>query len=136
MHKEVLILTLTAVDFVSAFKLNSSSSFCLEGSKNSVMEVVGTFGIYLFLAGLVVWILWRYFKTDRLGFLPGPKGIPVFGNTFQRQRFKARLIFHHWAKQYGGVYRLRLPVGDMVVVSDYKYIRECLVNKGGEFADE
>ncbi len=25
-------------------------------------------------------------------------------------------------------------MGDMVVVSDYKYIRECLVNKGGDFA--
>ncbi len=98
------------------------------------MELVGTFGTYLCLAGLLVWILWRYVNRDRLGFLPGPKGIPVFGNTFQIDGLKARLSFHQWAKQYGGVYRLRVPAGDMVVVSDYKHIRECLVNKGGDFA--
>ncbi len=98
------------------------------------MEIIGTFGTYLCLAGLLLWILWRYISRDRLGFLPGPKGIPVFGNTFQIDSIKSRLNFHQWAKQYGGVYRLKLPIGDIVVVSDYKYIRECLVNKGGEFA--
>ena len=98
------------------------------------MDVIGTCGTYLCLAGLLIWLFLRYTSIDKLEYLPGPKGIPVFGNTFQIDSLKARLSFHQWAKQYGGVYRLKLPFGDMVVVSDYKYIHECLVNRGGEFA--
>ncbi len=103
-----------------------------ETIKNRARELiacVGTFvTLYLCLASLFVWILWHNISRHRLGFLPGPKGIPVFGNTFQVDGIKSRLSFHQWAKQYGGVYRLRVPAGDMVVVSDYKHIRECLVN--------
>ncbi len=98
------------------------------------MELIEAFCAYLCLGGLLVWISWRYISRDRLGYIPGPRGIPLFGNTFQIDKLKMRLSFHQWAKQYGGVYRLRLPVGDMVVISDYRYIRECLVNKGRDFA--
>ncbi len=111
------------------------------------MELVGTFGTYMCLAALTVRILWRYNRSsDRLGYLPGPRGIPVFGNTFQldsqivwwksdrQMEIQLKLDFHQWAKQYGSMYRLRLPVGDMVVVSDYRHMRECLINKGGDFA--
>ncbi len=120
---------------LSASGFNFTCGLFFERNKNRAMELVGTFGTYLCFAAIAVWILWRYnMPRDRLGYLPGPRGIPMFGNTFQMDSLKVRLNFHQWAKQYGGVYRLRLPVGDMVVISDYRHMRECLINTGGNFA--
>ncbi len=44
-----------------------------------------------------------------------------------------RLSLQHWAKTYGGVYKLKLPIGDTVVVSDYQHIHKVLVEDGKAF---
>ena len=51
--------------------------------------------------------------------LPGPKGIPIFGNALQikPQRFHQQL--EQWARTYGSTYRLRLGRDTVVVTGDH-----------------
>ncbi|CAN6231615.1 unnamed protein product [Urochloa humidicola] len=64
---------------------------------------------------------------------PGPAAVPVFGNWLQvgndlNHRFLARL-----SARYGAVFRLRLGVRDLVVVSDPRLASEVLHIQGVEF---
>ena len=58
--------------------------------------------------------------------LPGPKGIPIFGNAFQIETTRAHLIFEAWARQYGPYYKLKLGPRNIVVVSDHKAVAAAL----------
>ena len=64
---------------------------------------------------------------------PGPAAVPVFGNWLQvgndlNHRFLARL-----SARYGPVFRLRLGVRNLVVVSDPRLAAEVLHTQGVEF---
>ncbi|CAL5022101.1 unnamed protein product [Urochloa decumbens] len=64
---------------------------------------------------------------------PGPAAVPVFGNWLQvgndlNHRFLARL-----SARYGAVFRLRLGVRNLVVVSDPRLASEVLHTQGVEF---
>jgi trans-cinnamate 4-monooxygenase len=64
---------------------------------------------------------------------PGPPAVPVFGNWLQvgndlNHRFLARL-----SARYGPVFRLRLGVRNLVVVSDPRLATEVLHTQGVEF---
>ncbi|KAF8689621.1 hypothetical protein HU200_041735 [Digitaria exilis] len=64
---------------------------------------------------------------------PGPPAVPVFGNWLQvgndlNHRFLARL-----SARYGPVFRLRLGVRNLVVVSDPRLASEVLHTQGVEF---
>ncbi len=74
------------------------------------------------------------FAPDRLEHLPGPKAIPLLGNLLDIERDKLRITLHRWAKQFGGVIRVRLALGDVVVVSRYEHIHRILVGNGNTFA--
>jgi cytochrome P450 len=58
--------------------------------------------------------------------LPGPQGIPFFGNAFQVKPLRAHLIFEKWARQYGPFYKLKLGPRNIVVVSDHKAVAAAL----------
>ncbi len=90
--------------------------------------------IFCLATFLIFRTLKRIFLPDRLGHLPGPKGLPLLGNLLDIERDKFRISLHRWAKQYGGVYRVRLAMGDVVVVSDYDNIHRVLVGDGHAFA--
>ena len=81
-----------------------------------------------------LWALKKIFAPDRLSHLSGPKGVPLLGSLLHIERDKLRITLHRWAKQYGGVYRVRLPIGDVVVVSSYEHIHRVLVGNGNAFA--
>ncbi len=82
----------------------------------------------------MVWILRKTFAKDKLGHLPGPKGLPLFGNTLELEKGRMRITFQKWARQYGGVYRVRLGIEDAIVVSHFKYIQHILLTDGKVFA--
>ena len=48
-------------------------------------------------------------KRDKSGrkyvFPPGPKGLPIIGNTWDLPAFGASALTKKWAKQYGEMYR-------------------------------
>ncbi len=56
--------------------------------------------------------------TRRLADLPGPKGIPVFGNALQIEEKRLHLQLEGWAAQYGRLYYLRLGPRPVIVVAD------------------
>ena len=58
--------------------------------------------------------------------LPGPAGIPVFGNAFQIKPERAHLIFENWARRYGPFYRLKIGPRRIVVVSDHEAVAMAL----------
>ena len=54
--------------------------------------------------------------------LPGPKGVPLFGNALQ---FKPELLHQQleaWAREYGPFYKMRLGPRRLMVVADHKVI--------------
>ncbi|VAI78555.1 unnamed protein product [Triticum turgidum subsp. durum] len=72
-------------------------------------------------------------KRGGPGAPPGPAAVPVFGNWLQvgndlNHRFLARL-----SARYGPVFRLRLGVRNLVVVSDPRLATEVLHTQGVEF---
>jgi len=52
--------------------------------------------------------------------LPGPQGIPLFGNAFQIKPAKMHLQFEAWARQFGPFFQLRLGARRIIVVADHK----------------
>ncbi|KPK05544.1 MAG: hypothetical protein AMJ64_11400 [Betaproteobacteria bacterium SG8_39] len=58
--------------------------------------------------------------------LPGPGGVPYFGNVLQFRPARMHLQLEDWARRYGTPYRLRLIGRDMLVVADSTLIGEAL----------
>jgi cytochrome P450 len=58
--------------------------------------------------------------------LPGPGGMPYFGNLLQLRPARMHLQLEDWARRYGTPYRLRLIGRDMLVVADAPTIAELL----------
>ena len=56
--------------------------------------------------------------TRRLRDLPGPRGVPLFGNALQIQAERIHLQLEGWAARYGRLYRLRLGTRSILVVTD------------------
>ncbi len=66
--------------------------------------------------------------------LPGPKGIPVFGNALQIKSHQMHQQLEAWARQYGPYYRLRLGSRRIVVVADHKAIGTLLRDRPEGFS--
>jgi cytochrome P450 len=54
--------------------------------------------------------------------LPGPKGIPFFGNGLQVKTHELHLQLEAWARQFGPFYQVRLGPRRIMVVADHKAI--------------
>jgi cytochrome P450 len=72
--------------------------------------------------------------TRSVDALPGPKGIPLFGNALQIKSEQMHLQLEAWARQYGPFYKLRLGPRRLVVVSDHKAIGTLLRDRPEGFA--
>ena len=72
---------------------------------------------------------------EPLSHIPSHPGIPVLGNTLQIEPTKPRLTFHKWARQYGGVYRVRMIPAGEIVISSWDLIQEILVTNGSSYSD-
>ena len=65
--------------------------------------------LYIIVACFSFYLFYRTFLTpDPLPTVPGPKGIPMFGNALQISGKKPYLLMADWAKKYGGVYKLNI----------------------------
>jgi len=72
--------------------------------------------------------------TRSVDALPGPKGIPLFGNALQIKSDQMHLQLEAWARQYGPFYKLRLGPRRLIVVSDHKVIGTLLRDRPEGFA--
>lgn len=55
--------------------------------------------------------------------LPGPRGLPLFGNALQIKSHQMHLQLEAWARQFGPYYQLRLGPRRIMVVADHKASR-------------
>lgn len=51
--------------------------------------------------------------------LPGPRGVPVFGNAFQVNRAQIHQDMERWAREYGPLFKVKLLRATMLVVADH-----------------
>ncbi len=58
--------------------------------------------------------------------LPGPKGLPVFGNIFQLDLQKLHSILESWSDSYGKVYTFKIANKTVVAISDSALIQNIL----------
>ncbi len=56
----------------------------------------------------------------RIQNLPGPRGIPFFGNALQVSVSRIHLDLEQWARQYGPLYKLKLANRRVLVVADHE----------------
>ncbi len=66
--------------------------------------------------------------------LPGPKGIPFFGNSFQIQISRLHLQMEAWAKEFGPFYTLKLGGRKILVVSDHQAVGKLLRDRPDGFS--
>ena len=56
----------------------------------------------------------------RIEDLPGPRGIPFFGNALQVSVSRIHLDMEQWTRQYGPLFKLRLAKRQVLVVADHE----------------
>ena len=65
--------------------------------------------------------------------LPGPKGLPFFGNAFQLDKDRLHQQFEGWATEYGTSYRARVASRRILVLSDHKVVASVLRDRPERF---
>ncbi|KAK5126661.1 hypothetical protein LTR85_009595 [Meristemomyces frigidus] len=66
---------------------------------------------------------------------PGPPTVPVLGNLHQIPKKGAHFQFTAWAKQYGGIYTLKLGTGTAVVITDRRLVKELVDKKSSKYSE-
>ena len=61
--------------------------------------------------------------------LPGPKGWPIFGNTFQVKRSRIHQGVEAWARQYGPLFQIKLGKRRLLVVADHEMLAAVMKNR-------
>ena len=69
----------------------------------------------------------------RLAELPGPRGIPVLGNSLQVKLPSIHLDLERWARQYGPLFHIQLGSRHMLVVTDHAVIASLLRERPDSF---
>ena len=54
--------------------------------------------------------------------LPGPKGVPFFGNAFQLDKDRLHQQLEGWAREFGPSFRVRIANRRMLILSDHKVV--------------
>ncbi len=72
---------------------------------------------------------WQHFQH-----IPGPKEMWLLGNALHINPVMFHGQLNDWSKQFGHIYKLRLPDGYMIVVSGYDEIVDMLHNTGLDLA--
>ncbi|MCA9701747.1 MAG: cytochrome P450, partial [Myxococcales bacterium] len=62
----------------------------------------------------------------RIAELPGPRGLPVVGNSLQIPLQRLHLRFEDWVDEFGPIYRVGVGPRPAVVIADHLLIRDAL----------
>ncbi|KZT40803.1 cytochrome P450 [Sistotremastrum suecicum HHB10207 ss-3] len=86
---------------------------------------------------LILWaiIRWRR-RTAGSTFraLPGPKGLPVFGNVHQIPAKNSWFKFKEWSLIYGDLFHLKIFGNNVVVITSYKIAQDLLLKRGAIYS--
>ena len=86
----------------------------------------------LLVAGLAYIILFIGSRDKRLP--PRPPTLPILGNIHQIPKKGAHFQFTKWAKQYGGIYTLKLGTGTAAVITSRRLVKELIDKKSGIYS--
>jgi cytochrome P450 len=88
--------------------------------------------IVLFLC--ITILLWKLvFPSSKLA-IPGPRPLPLLGNTLQLDLARPYVTTAQWTKKYGDIFKLYLGPVEVVAVSGTELLHEMCITKGKEFA--
>ena len=65
--------------------------------------------------------------------LPGPRGVPVFGNALQIKPSQMHLQLEQWCRDFGPIFKLRLGQRRVVVVGDHAVVAAILRDRPDGF---
>ena len=71
--------------------------------------------------------------TLRLQDLPGPRGVPVFGNLLQIQSTRLHLQLEQWCREHGAVFKLQFGPRRVLVIGDHTQIAAALRDRPDGF---
>ncbi|CAH1779238.1 unnamed protein product [Owenia fusiformis] len=84
--------------------------------------------VILFIFSLI--LLWIIQKKVLKGLdIPGPKGVPIFGNAFELSSQTPYVQLHKWSKKYGGVFKIQIFNEEIVVLNENDAVREALLSE-------
>lgn len=66
--------------------------------------------------------------------LPGPRGLPFFGNSLQFDAPRLHRQLEQWSETYGPLFQLRAPQRRLLVVSDHELVAKVLRDRPDGFA--
>ncbi|KAJ4146011.1 hypothetical protein LMH87_004841 [Akanthomyces muscarius] len=76
---------------------------------------------------------WSFLRDSKSRLrLPGPRGIPLFGNLFDIRNGHAE-TFSKWTEKYGGVFRVVLGSKEVIVLNSRQAVAKTLVKQGASF---
>ena len=65
--------------------------------------------------------------------LPGPRGVPIFGNLLQIESSRLHLQLEQWCDEFGSIFKLRLGKRRAVIVGDHELIAAALRDRPDGF---
>lgn len=71
--------------------------------------------------------------TEAIESLPGPKGLPVIGNTLDLLRTPPPEQLRRWANEFGPTFRYRIGSTQTVCLSDYAAVQDILRHRPDQF---
>ena len=86
------------------------------------------------LVSLLIYALLFVGKREK-GLPPGPPTVPILGNLHQIPTKGSFFQFTEWAKQYGGIFSLKLGPGTAVVLTDRRLVKQLVDKKGGIYSN-
>jgi Cytochrome P450 len=67
---------------------------------------------------LAITLLWQRRRPPKgYRLVPGPKGVPILGNTLQVPPIRAEKKFMEWAREYGELFRIQMGWNEWVFVN-------------------
>lgn len=66
---------------------------------------------------------------------PGPPTLPILGNIHQIPKKGAHFQFTEWAKQYGGIYTLKLGTGTAAVITERRLVKQLVDKKSSLYSE-
>ncbi|XP_029140819.1 cytochrome P450 2K6-like [Protobothrops mucrosquamatus] len=101
------------------------------------MDWTGTILILLIFLLAIMFLLKKgsSWNNNSPNLPPGPRTIPILGNLHMMDLKRPHRTMIEWSKEYGPIFRIKLGLQEMVVLTGYETVKEALVNQADAFAD-
>jgi cytochrome P450 len=106
-------------------------------ANSGLLDVVLTTPISVPLTALFAWLAIKVYKFgDRESYLPpGPPTTPFFGNLLDIPKQGPQYKFTEWAKQYGGIYSVKMADKTVVILTSFETVHDILEKNSAASSD-